>query len=85
MSVVDQGVESLRTIVDTAQQLRWVRLSALVLVTWDHSKSCFSSWSAGRYPSATEQLPLVICLDKEVHSTSTLSHIMCIHVLSLLD
>ena len=85
MSVVDQSVESLKTIVDNAQQLRWARLSALVLVTWDHSKYHFSSWSAGRCPPATEQLPLVICLDKEVHSTSTLSHSMYIHVLPLLD
>ena len=43
-SVFDSSLEDFNTVVGTAQQLRWIRLSALVVVLWDHSK-CSSSYS----------------------------------------
>jgi len=41
MSVVDPSVENLETIVNNVQQLRLARLSALVVLLWDHSMCSF--------------------------------------------
>ena len=42
MSAVDPSGDSLKTIIENAQRLRWIRLSTLVLMLWDHSECyCF--------------------------------------------
>jgi hypothetical protein len=64
MSVVGSSLESLESIVETAHQVRWARLSALVMMLWDHSKSSYLSWSVNGCASA--ELSLVTCFDKEV-------------------
>jgi len=82
MSVVDPSVENLETIVNNVQQLRLARLSALVMLLWDHSMCSFPMSKC--LLAAKRPLP-VISLDKEVHCVKELVYKMWAHIDSPLD
>ena len=69
----------------SVQQMRWVSLSTLAVLLWDHSKCPCFPWSARGHALTSKQLTLVICLDKEVRLASILMHSICVHIVSLLD